>query len=489
MRAFLALSSFGIFAVAWAIPATSGVPAFSTANGAVGRCGIAPLPSHLQVFRDGFDGAVDAAPTMSPAEASALRSLAPDTLPLAPADASNHWADDCAAARLGQRLFFDARFSGRLLDHDNDGSAATLGHYDDTGRVACSGCHLPAAGFLDTRSPGHTISLASSWGRKKAPSLLDVGQSTLVMWNGRRDTLYGQIFGVLESPAEANSGRLYVAQQLAQQYRADYESIFGPLPPFEDTDRFPPLSASSVGCAQLPVALDCTASRHGMPGDLAEYDNLSLADKDAVTRAVVNMGKAIGAYERLLSCGPGRFDDWMHGEAKALSPSEQRGAQLFVGKAGCIACHSGPFFSDQAFHNVGLIPKTVNGAFVDSDVTGAQSGIAQALVDPLNSVGAYSDGNDGRLPASASPSLLGAFKTPSLRCVGQRVSFMHTGQIATLEGVIDFFNAGGDTGFVPGIREIAPRNLTAPEKADLALFLHALDGSGPAAALISPNGF
>jgi len=29
-------------------------------------------------------------------------------------------------ARLGQRLFFDPAFSGRLLEGDNDGSSATL---------------------------------------------------------------------------------------------------------------------------------------------------------------------------------------------------------------------------------------------------------------------------------------------------------------------------------------------------------------------------
>ena len=58
---------------------------------------------------------------------------------------------------------------------------------------------------------------------------------------------------------------------------------------------------------------------------------LSPADKDAVTRIWVNVGKALGAYERLLTCGPSRFDRWAHGEAAALTHAEQRGAALFVG--------------------------------------------------------------------------------------------------------------------------------------------------------------
>ena len=96
----------------------------------------------------------------------------------------NAWADDSSASELGQRLFFDPRFSGMLLDGDNDGSPATLGSKGDVGKVACAGCHLPESGFSDTRSIRHQISLAVGWGIRRAPSLLDVGQSTLLTWVG-----------------------------------------------------------------------------------------------------------------------------------------------------------------------------------------------------------------------------------------------------------------------------------------------------------------
>ncbi len=66
----------------------------------------------------------------------------------------------------------------------------------------------------------------------------------------------------------------------------------------------------------------------------------------------------------------------MHGDEDALSESEQRGAALFVGKADCVSCHSGPYFSDQAFHNVGLAPATVATAFLFGvDDPGAQMGL------------------------------------------------------------------------------------------------------------------
>jgi len=49
---------------------------------------------------------------------------------------------------------------------------------------------------------------------------------------------------------------------------------------------------------------------HGYPGDGAEFDGSAPRIKAAVTRVVVNAGKAIGAYERLLSCG-NHFDAWL----------------------------------------------------------------------------------------------------------------------------------------------------------------------------------
>ena len=80
-----------------------------------------------------------------------------------------------------------------------------------------------------------------------------------------------------------------------------------------------------------------------------------------MTRVVVNFGKALGAYERLLTCGPGKFDKWVHGQSDALTPSEQRGAALFVGQrssgatggTNCNSCHTGPFFTDQHFTTSG----------------------------------------------------------------------------------------------------------------------------------------
>ncbi|MEO8905002.1 MAG: cytochrome c peroxidase [Polyangiaceae bacterium] len=435
----------------------------------------------------GSDSASDGPPALSAAELGVLRSLSPDTLPPVGPDISNRFADNPGAAAFGQRLFFDPGFSGKLLDGDNDGSMNALGRVGDTGKVACAGCHVPSAGFVDNRSLGEQVSLAAGWGRRKAPSLLDVAQAPLVTWDGRRDALYNQPFAPIESPIEMNSSRLFAAEQLYARHRSEYEAIFGAMPPLDDAQRFPQLSAAQTGChpSHADTEPQCNGTEDGVPGDGAEFDGLSAADQDLVTGVVVNAGKALGAYERLLTCGPGRFDQWMHGQTDALSVSEQRGAQLFVGRGQCVNCHSGPFLSDQKFHNVGLQPAIVAVVFLDSDDSGASVGLAAAVADPLNVRGHFSDGDDGRLPSAVGPELLGAFRTPMLRCGATHPSFMHTGQLSTLSAVVGFFARGGDTFGFPGKSEIAPLELTAQDQVDLVAFLKALAGPGPANELLT----
>ena len=100
----------------------------------------------------------------------------------------------------------------------------------------------------------------------------------------------------------------------------------------------------------------------------------------------------------------------MHGKTDALSASEQRGAAIFVGRGKCAGCHSGPFLSDQKFHNVGLKPTPVAVVFTDQGDTGAVEGLAAAIGDELNVKGKFSDGDDGRLPATVDPAMTGGVR-------------------------------------------------------------------------------
>jgi cytochrome c peroxidase len=69
----------------------------------------------------------------------------------------------------------------------------------------------------------------------------------------------------------------------------------------------------------------------------------------------------------------------------------------------------------------------------------------------------------------------GAFKTPTLRNVQLTAPYMHSGGMATLEQVVEFYNRGGN---FPRNREldpdITPLGLSADQRADLVRFLEAL---------------
>jgi cytochrome c peroxidase len=461
----------------------------------------------LALLMTGCDGSTSdgAAPAIIPEQAWAeLQKLSPSAtaLPLPPVDASNHVADDPVAASFGQKLFFDPGFSGALLESDNDGTHGGVGRQGETGKVSCASCHLPASGFTDTRTVHKQLSLASGWTFRRTPSLLDVGHARLLMWDGRFDSLQRQVISVFESPLEGNSSRLFLAQEIARRYAAQYQAVFGTDPQVVLAGTYPQPTAATTGC-QITLSGTTTPNEqctngtlHGMPG-ATDYDALSDSQKREVTTIALNAGKAVAAYERLLSCGTSRFDAFMHGDKNALTEAEQRGAALFVGKAKCANCHSGPFLSDQKFHNVGLFPRLVSSVFLRNNDQGAFKGFAQVRADTLNTESMFSDGTDGRLPASPGPELMGAFRTPMLRCASQRPSFMHDGQFRSLERVVEFFNNGGDK--QPGVAadpifgylgetEIAPLGLGSQEQSDLVAFLKALDGPGPAPQLLQAPG-
>jgi cytochrome c peroxidase len=255
-------------------------------------------------------------------------------------------------------------------------------------------------------------------------------------------------------------------------YKAEYERVFKER--FPELSGLPVVAGQDAGCKEVQ-ATPTTSCPH-------PYD-------DRVNRVIVNFGKAINAYLRKLTCGPGRFDAWVNGDATALNTEEVRGAQLFVGKGKCVSCHSGPQLTDQRYHNVGLPPAVVSLIIQVGDDPGAARGVPAMLADPLNVRGKFSDGDDGRLDAFAKmepEKMLGAFRTPSLRCVDRRPSFMHTGQLRHLPDVVSFFNRGGTHGGIIGTNELAPLGLTLQEESDLVAFLKTLTGPGPAPHLLKP---
>lgn len=371
-------------------------------------------------------------------EWSVIQTLSP--LPSTPPpNPTNRYADDPNAAQLGQKLFFDERFS-------------------KDGTVACATCHSPFHGFADVEA----TSLGAGRGTRNAPTLLNVAYNKWQFWDGRADTLWSQALIALEGEKEQAGTRLQFAHLIKRLYQADYEVVFGKLPDLSDTDRFP---------------------LNGKPGDI-NFDKMSDKDKIAINTVFANIGKAIEAYERLLISRNAPFDQYVAGDYNAIGIEAKRGLQLFIGKGVCILCHDTPNFTDNEFHNIGVPQGDLP---ID---TGRYDGIKELLTNPFNGGGIYSDSPDTpqRILDFLVPTQQhkGQFKTPTLRNVALTAPYFHTGEFASLESIIAFNNTGGvSTGFV-GTREgtLEPLNLTEQEAKDLVEFLFALTGELPSEQLL-----
>jgi cytochrome c peroxidase len=125
------------------------------------------------------------------------------------------------------------------------------------------------------------------------------------------------------------------------------------------------------------------------------------------------VAQAIAAFERTIVTTDSPFDRYALGDHQALTELEKRGLEIYNGKGHCSCCHWGPAFSDGRFHNLG-VPST----------------------DPAKP-------DLGRSEISERAADTGAFKTPTMRDVGLRPPYLHTGAENTLEDVIVFYNKGG----------------------------------------------
>ena len=156
----------------------------------------------------------------------------------------------------------------------------------------------------------------------------------------------------------------------------------------------------------------------------------------------------------------------------AMSPAAHRGFALFTGTAGCVSCHSGPRFTDDKPHNVG-VPENPeiwsNPLRHVTFVTYAKFIGIENYMNVRRDMGAYirthkTDGSD-----------VGTFMTPTLRELTYTAPYMHNGMFATLADVIAFYNAGGgrDPNMDPALK---PLGLTIEQQRDLVAFLVALSG-------------
>lgn len=265
------------------------------------------------------------------------------------------------------------------------------GRLSQNGQVSCAFCHNPVLGFADPRQT--SIGVGGKVGGRQAPTVFNTAFNPVQFWDGRAGSLEEQAIGPIQNPVEMAETHENVVAKLnkVKGYQQQFRAVFG-------TD------VSLQGIAE-----------------------------------------AIAAYERTVISTNSAFDKYVLGETKAMDQAAVRGMALFKGKARCIACHNGPNFTDNQFHNLG-VPQ----------------------VGPMKE-------DLGRYYVTRAEKDKGAFKTPTLRSITATSPYMHDGAFKTLEEVIDFLDQGG--GPNPTLSPLMkPLGLTKEEKIDLLTFLKALTG-------------
>ncbi len=257
--------------------------------------------------------------------------------------------------------------------------------------LACKGCHQPKKAFTDGRAKA--VGVYGRQGPRSVPTLVNRAYGRAFFWDGRTSTLEEQVVKPIESESEMDMTVDEAVERLQRKkrYRKLFQQAFG-----------------------------------------REVNGEDLA-------------RALASYVRTIYSGDSPFDRYIYGDRKALSGRQRRGLRIFRGKGNCTACHIGPTFTDEEFHNTGVAWR--DGKFQD----------------------------EGRFAITGEPHHKGAFKTPTLREVARTAPYMHDGSLAALKDVIDFYSDGGreNPNRDPEIRLL---KLNGDEKAALIAFLRSLSG-------------
>ena len=385
-------------------------------------------------------------PDWSEAEIAILRTQWLGSLPPLPADPSNRFADDQQAAKLGQRIFFDPRFSSN-------------------GQVSCATCHQSARGFTDGLERAQGIGQPT----RSTPAITGIAYSPWFFWDGRADSQWAQALGPLEDGREHGGDRTFYVRMMHDDptYHTAYEVVFGTLPDLSDHSRFPDRAGP----------LSSTRSTRDA------WSDMTAGDRVTINRIFSNMGKAIAAYERQLIPGPGRFDHYVEAllagddaaAQAAMAADEAAGLRLFIGEALCVTCHQGAQFTHHGFHNVGI--PFAEGLKLDH---GRYNGVRKALENEFNCLGEYSDASEAdcaelRFAKTMRDETIGAYKVPSLRNVAETAPYMHSGQFATLNEVLEHYNTRPKAPI--GRSDLLPIDLDKQQLLQLEAFLHTLSGA------------
>lgn len=240
---------------------------------------------------------------------------------------------------------------------------AALGEklYNDTllsgdGTVSCATCHSLNKGGTDRMEVSKGIK--GQKGGVNSPTVFNSAHNFVQFWDGRAKDLKEQALGPVQNPIEMGETWPNVVKKL--EANADYKKEFA-----------------------------------------AVYGG-------KITKE--NVADAIAEFERTLITPNSRFDKFLKGDEKALSPIEKKGWALFQEK-GCQVCHSGTYFGGQAFQQVSPDYFKRRG-------------------------GKITEGDLGRYNVTKKEEDKHKFKVPSLRNVEVTAPYFHDGKVKSLDQAV-----------------------------------------------------
>lgn len=265
-----------------------------------------------------------------------------------------------------------------------------------SGAISCNSCHNLAMGGADNLK----TSIGDHWqqGPINSPTVLNARFNLAQFWDGRAANLKAQAGGPIANPGEMAFSHAQAIEVLRSipQYQREFKKVFG---------------------SDQPTIEEVTT--------------------------------ALAAFEDTLVTPNARFDQWLKGDARAITAQELAGYKLFK-DSGCVSCHNGVNVGGAMYQKMGLVQ-------------------------------AYKTGNpsQGRFAVTGREEDRMVFKVPSLRNVELTYPYFHDGSADTLEQAVDVMG-----------RVQLGRRFTAEENTQIVAFLKTLTGDQPRVTLpeLPPSG-
>ena len=242
---------------------------------------------------------------------------------------------------LGQALFFDKLLSGNM-------------------DVSCSTCHLPSFAGGDGRTlPSGVHGLNTGPARsagdivpRHSPMILNAHLLETAFWDSRVEPLGG---GTIRVPGGATLSPAMLAAFTPGLEIAAAQAMFPPTSRGEMRGQLGENDVANLADADFDgIWTTLTARVTGFPAYQVmlddAYPGVLLADIN-----FAHLANAIAAFEHR---GFARFDSpferFVAGDDAALTTAQLDGALEFFGPGRCDRCHSGPTFTDNDHHNIGM---------------------------------------------------------------------------------------------------------------------------------------